>query len=146
MTLPTGVSSIRLPLSAPCVESEVIPAIKTTKPRLNNAKATGRTNHTQEEDGDGTTLGSYVFLALPSAIFQVILRMIESDKKSLDENEHDVKSDIGLIGFNPSQSWASEDNSFKRSLHTKFFRLQKLNSLIMRDIVVDILIARDTKM
>lgn len=92
MTLPTGVSSIRLPLSAPCVESEVIPAIKTTKPRLNNAKATGRTNHTQEEDGDGTTLGSYVFLALPSAIFQVILRMIESDKKSLDENEHDVKS------------------------------------------------------
>ena len=69
MTLPTVVSSIRLPLSTPCIESEVIPAIKTTKPRLDSAKATGRTNHTQTEDGDETTLGSYVFLTLPSAIF-----------------------------------------------------------------------------
>ena len=35
--------------------------------------------------------------------------MIESDKKSLDENEYDVKK-----WFRP-QSWASEDNALKRS-------------------------------
>ena len=54
--------------------------------------ATGRTNQPQAEDVDETTSGSCVFLVLPSAMLQLILRIINSDKQFLDESEYDMRN------------------------------------------------------
>ena len=47
---------------------EVIPAINITKPRLVIAMESGRNNHSQMEDPEGTVV------VLPSAMFQKLYR------------------------------------------------------------------------